>query len=455
LPFESPESRRWKFAWLNALSVRRAKQLFSQPEKYLVTPLPDGWEVHSNADVLSRAWLSGMLGKDARMFFEMDVLRYCPICLSAGYHSWWHQCLLHSSCLAHACRLTSGCQCCGKNIDIYGQVLQKAREPYICGWCLQPFAGVELDWQSLEDLYSIRPILVERYSPWAYWLSKQLSMQQGWDRVAPPSGAMQSRMDRDALSFTAIVSPPTDELDCRRVRVCARSINLWCSRNETFDWIPRAVGHCPETAMAAFCTTISRNFGPADWKDFERYREPSLNGFRIRAPEARVAPLALAILQIFCEYWKPYRRALPYGRQYVSEDNELWVARLVRALVPSYFGCWMRSVCWTDEDGLRQLFEAVYAELYAWLACRKTRACFDLEVGRLNETPGLSVYRTGDDGESGDGSMILLYPLVPGQDERVFALQGMEAVAGMAEPIPSDEESDLDEDAGQLELELV
>ncbi|WP_148654439.1 hypothetical protein [Paraburkholderia caribensis] len=80
------------------------------------------------------------------------MLRHCPICLEAGFHSAWYQCEMLACCPVHGCELVTVCQSCGAPTAEYGFSAALFADPYSCGNCGGPIAGVQFDIASHIDL---------------------------------------------------------------------------------------------------------------------------------------------------------------------------------------------------------------------------------------------------------------------------------------------------------------
>jgi len=73
------------------------------------------------------------------------VLRYCPVCLEACFHSIWYQAETLSCCPFHGCELVTFCQACGAPTGTYGFSEALFGAPYSCWSCRGPVAGAEFD----------------------------------------------------------------------------------------------------------------------------------------------------------------------------------------------------------------------------------------------------------------------------------------------------------------------
>lgn len=64
-----------------------------------------------------------------------EYLQYCPLCLEAGYHSIWHQCMLMESCPIHHTPLLTTCKWCN-GLSCYNNIdwpVLKGQRACVCG----------------------------------------------------------------------------------------------------------------------------------------------------------------------------------------------------------------------------------------------------------------------------------------------------------------------------------
>jgi len=67
--------------------------------------------------------------------------RYCPVCLEAGYHSFWYQFKPLMGCPIHHVELTTQCMGCGAETGRYGICNEFFSAPYHCITCGAPLSG--------------------------------------------------------------------------------------------------------------------------------------------------------------------------------------------------------------------------------------------------------------------------------------------------------------------------
>lgn len=151
LPGESSLSSLWHIAWRNSLGTKELFRLLSSYKsisKYnsfldpsywinssisgtrLGIELPHPGEVYDLGTIMScpGGWLS-------------TKLRFCPICLEHGYHSYWYQLRDLNYCPIHGCRITSECQSCGNQLPEYRFSKDLFENPYFCPKCHAPLSG--------------------------------------------------------------------------------------------------------------------------------------------------------------------------------------------------------------------------------------------------------------------------------------------------------------------------
>lgn len=149
LPHESTLSALWRFGLQNGLrGAALAKTCYNRPalQKKSVNLESDlshftkatNWELPSSCELYCLAFAAKTVGK-----WLHQSLRFCPVCLEAGYHSIWHQFVLLHVCPLHGCSLTQLCQSCGTDTGVHGHRSRLALSPYKCLECLRPLAGVK------------------------------------------------------------------------------------------------------------------------------------------------------------------------------------------------------------------------------------------------------------------------------------------------------------------------
>lgn len=420
LPFESPESVVMKFGWANEITLHQAADVIraavSDMDALEQLRLPRNWKVwlnaYSNNEQLARATICDALREDDWLIFVMDRLRFCPICLSAGFHTWWHQCRLHTTCLLHGCLLVSGCACCDTPIQIEVGTRLSLRRSYLCSRCAQPVSGVEPTWDAIMDIASLRPLLISRYTPWAYWLNRLGEFRMGWHRIHQSwysecdNGRLKNqRAARESALVLLTCPPPADLGKTSSPDVSITEINV-CA----------AIDYDPGGVVAQFVSIIEDMFDRSEHEQYRYCQCNFCNGLRIHAGHISPAPLALWILTSYSEWCRRHSDPDRIWRVECASSEEAWVWRLSSLI----------GGVRPDAGGLHVLLLTIYSELLAWLSPCATRECFDLDFERMSLFPGISAYEIADD----DGyvrSVVLIRPA-----DGKSAGQGFSLVSGSA-----------------------
>lgn len=414
LPFESPQSSILKFGWANALTTKEAAAVFSTAVKGDTASkelnLPAKWAkwvdaYRNTTDIFSRRVICSCLGCDDWLLFETNVLRFCPICLGAGYHTWWHQCHLHTVCLMHGCRLSDQCMVCGTKIFFQNEARVSMREPYICSECSHPVAGVEPTWDAMIDLQAIRPLLMARYFPWAAWFNKLVESRVKWDKLHPVwygevahPRLIRRRAARERQAILSLCPPPIKATISALKIAQVEIIELWRWDEFTHPSCGPAK-YDPFDVSVEFMSAIRATFGATALIQFRYCQANILNGYRYHEGDLRVEPLALWIVLLYVEFCAEC--AGQSGRRKTVAD---WVMNLVSRAT-------QMRMC-VDAGGLLQLLNTLYCEVVDWLSRRSSRECFDLEVSKICVMPGVSAYRIVH-GRDNMSSLALIRPSVP------------------------------------------
>lgn len=149
-PYESALCSLWRLGWRNCLNSAQLRALCSSKVAY---PAQDcsrsldwidgdklrsacGWTLPSEAEHrFSRA-----VGKD-REAWICESLRFCPLCLELGYHSFLCQLNSLERCPLHEIPLVMQCQSCGCRMPGSRFAPAVFDRPYMCK-CGQPYSGV-------------------------------------------------------------------------------------------------------------------------------------------------------------------------------------------------------------------------------------------------------------------------------------------------------------------------
>lgn len=153
LPFESSLSILWRLAWRNALSTKLLNRLLGKTQAYSardglfgrkwidskVLLAATGWEVPSTQEQEFCRTLG--FCKDA---WAASHVRYCPMCLGEGYHSFWHQFSGVDVCPVHHVLLSTTCSQCGSRTPILAFCKELFDRAYLCPQCHTPISGQPL-----------------------------------------------------------------------------------------------------------------------------------------------------------------------------------------------------------------------------------------------------------------------------------------------------------------------
>lgn len=183
LPHESTLSALWRFGWQNGLTGRSFFQTccgtrgFTNKPSSLMLGLSDSfvketnWCLPCRAEVECLQLASNMVGN-----WLHRKLRFCPVCLQAGYHSIWHQFILLNACPLHNCVLTEKCQSCGADTEYFGATSQLTSRPYGCLSCGTVLSGVSPSLTAHLDFRLHSKQLEDAFADFMQWVikSKQL-----------------------------------------------------------------------------------------------------------------------------------------------------------------------------------------------------------------------------------------------------------------------------------------
>lgn len=89
-------------------------------------------------ELLENAFLDNFLFDDEINWFSCQTLRYCPICISKGFHSVIHQMLFLNQCPFHRVELKETCPNCNQPISMHFNP-RDFKTPYSCPQCHHRF----------------------------------------------------------------------------------------------------------------------------------------------------------------------------------------------------------------------------------------------------------------------------------------------------------------------------
>lgn len=400
LPLESPESVILKFAWFNQITVCESARIFNYAVSNLDSlpklKLPKNWSnwvvSFCNGEQLGRAFLIDHLAGDDWLVFETSRLRFCPICLGGGYHTWWHQCLLHATCLVHGCLLTVVCAFCKSPVNLNAGPAYSMRRPYACSLCSSPISGTFPTLDDAKDIESIRPVLISRYAPWVSWLNNVSRLRNGWWRLHKnwysrigDERLYRKRARRELDALLSVCAPPEPVLLSPSISVSEIKVTS-------------EIRYDPGSVLERFVTEVRGTFNYADECDYLFCAENFSNGLRIRAGHIGVAPLSLWILQSYVDWCRDEAERRSGWRSHETPLVEAWVMNLsspIGRVLP-------------DSRGFYLLLVTIYAELIEWLGSQETRKRFDLEFDLISLFPGFSAHVIADKGSI--SSVILARP---------------------------------------------
>lgn len=176
LAYESEVSVLWRIAWRNAFENRLMKSHFSLQRNGFVLDhgrLKEklGWTLPSGA------WPIGQRS-DPDCVFTSVALRYCPLCLEGGYHSYLHQLLELSACPIHHVALQTRCNHCASWIGFLSSPREVFDRPYCCIICHQPLGGVLPELEAHLDFRSAFDSAEIAMRPYAEWWARALEKRR-------------------------------------------------------------------------------------------------------------------------------------------------------------------------------------------------------------------------------------------------------------------------------------
>ena len=179
LPHESTLSALWRFGWQNGLSGGAFFEICCGTRGFVHKPKSLMIGV-SGAFVDRTNWSLPDQSEKECLHFAANTpgtwihrnLRFCPICLEAGYHSIWFQFSLLHSCPLHDCALTDQCQSCGDQTGYYGATPQFTFKPYGCLNCGEVLSGVVPGLTTHLELRSHRQQLERAFAGLLRWVQE-------------------------------------------------------------------------------------------------------------------------------------------------------------------------------------------------------------------------------------------------------------------------------------------
>ena len=168
-PYESLVSMLWKFAWMNRLP---GHTVVTQVAMRTIDPYEGVAATQSELNVRHIAATLGLAQKTVRASIEYPgfhklwwpQLRFCPRCMSRGYHGVIHQSGSSHYCAVHGCPLESHCRSCGSKSDylINASVLDA---PFKCPICRRPYGNMSASFVHRHPLHAHARTAISR----AFW----------------------------------------------------------------------------------------------------------------------------------------------------------------------------------------------------------------------------------------------------------------------------------------------
>jgi hypothetical protein len=161
-PYESVVGMLWKFARANRLAGHfLIKQLRANPVDPYLGLRPEDIDVPIVARLLSVTQRSVREGMDAAARDASQFLRYCPSCMSLGYHSVVHQRERYQRCPIHGVSLLATCRHCGE-ASAYRLDAQLLEAPFRCRHCRRTYGSNSPPLLRCKELSRERRIAVTR-----------------------------------------------------------------------------------------------------------------------------------------------------------------------------------------------------------------------------------------------------------------------------------------------------
>lgn len=140
-PYESVVGMLWKFARMNLLAGQSlVMQLSFDPVDPYDGLGPADIDVPAVARMLGVTQRSVRAGMTAMASDGCRFLRYCPRCMSLGYHSVVHQSEHHDRCPIHRVPLLAACRHCDEASD-YRLDAQLLDAPFRCRHCRRHYSS--------------------------------------------------------------------------------------------------------------------------------------------------------------------------------------------------------------------------------------------------------------------------------------------------------------------------
>lgn len=363
LPHESILSSLWRFAWRNALNGQQLLRHCTQRAVFSSALRPSFEKICRDRFALASGW---KLGEAERMCGLEDPiswsrqLRYCPVCLEHGYHSYWHQSLHIATCPLEGTPLETTCHYCRKPLPEYGLNRPLLERSYVCPRCLKPIAGV---WPSIKlrlSLHERDRELSQVFSPLEHWWGKCHDTRARLRRDLPAYGGdyfhhyayPYALFMRQWIVEQGEIRAPEHVVAQRAPQLIKLRWKVWLEERASQYALAPSQEHYRRRTVAIYCATLRRlerlikaraHFTDADYR---RHLVVALQYSRTPLRNIDLRLLALCVM----------RRAL---EPFLSLDPCRKPKSLREASRAEISHCWHRArLCW------RIAFIGMYVDTY-------------------------------------------------------------------------------------------
>lgn len=363
LPHESILSSLWRFAWRNSLNGQQLLRHCSQRAVFSSALRPLFEEICLDRFALASGWKLGeaelMCGLDDPISWSSQ-LRYCPVCLEHGYHSYWHQSLHIATCPLDGTPLETTCHYCRNQLPEYGLNRPLLERSYVCPRCHKPIAGV---WPSIELRLSFHDRdreLSQVFSPLDHWWGQCRDTRARLRRDLPAYGGEYfhhyeypyARFMRQWIVEHGGIRVPEQVIARRVPQLIKLRWKVWLEEGASQNALAPSQGHHTRRTMGIYCATLRRlerlikaraHFTDADYR---RHLVVALQHSRTPLHSIDLRLLALCVM----------RRAL---EPFLSLDPDRKPKSLRDASRAEISHCWHRArLCW------RIAFIGMYVDTY-------------------------------------------------------------------------------------------
>lgn len=165
-----------------------------------------------SADDIESLKLSDLMGLIGWSPIHVKTFKYCPECLSGGYHSKYFQIAALEKCPVHDVPLYKTCRHCGEAAPRYGFCRELFEAPYHCNKCGALLANRPVTISSLFKKADSRHTC---WMPMEAWIDSLRRLKLGFvflrDWIAADCGMMVGHRQIDAMHIVGLLSPLPQE----------------------------------------------------------------------------------------------------------------------------------------------------------------------------------------------------------------------------------------------------